>query len=186
MTSRLIVACLCLLLASEARAQFEVLDQDVVFGRSDQVWGGTTDFEFDHDEPSLKIRKLFLRDIGDPPDIGLGRAGPDNVPYTHFPPQAVTPGQNLGTLYWQGYLGTTLGWHQRSAQIYARFWENTGGSLHLATSNGDVSGAPDAGMQDRIVIEKDGTLSLPGVPFDGQRFRIRLPDGSIAYLRVER
>lgn len=184
--TRLLVALFLLAIASPAYAQFEVLDQDVVFGRSDQVWGGATDFEFSVNGPDLKLRKLFLSDIGDPADFGFMRAGPDGVDYRHFPPQAVTPGQNLGTLHWRGYQGLARGFNQRSAQIYARFWENAAGSLHLATSDGATDGAPDSGMQDRIVLEKDGTLSLPGVPFDGRCFRVRLPDSALAKLCIER
>lgn len=167
---------------------YEIFDQEIYFGRSGQPWSGVQDFYVDPNDFAVKMRKVQIQDIGDPPDLGLGRAGPDGAPFDHRSPEAVQPGQNLGTIYWRGYEGPEIGWGRRSAQIYARYHEQASGSLHLATANNwDANtGRPEDGaMRDRVIIEPDGTLNLEGVPFDEHgRFRVRLPDGRIGWVQV--
>jgi hypothetical protein len=157
--------------------------EELLAGRP-SPWDGARDFQVDPDG-NLKARELYLQDIGDPPDLAFGRAGPDDVPFDAGAPAAVSVGANLGTMYWR-FWEPERGWHRRAVQIYARYQGDGAGSLHLATNPGGHVGEPDAGMVDRLVIESDGTLRLDGIPMDEHgRFRVRGPDGRIGYVGVD-
>jgi len=169
-------------------SDYEFHEDVLKAGRKGQIRDDVQDFSVDPVDGIVHARKLLVHEWGDAPDMGFGRMGPDNAPQppNEGAPQECLTGANGGTWYWR-FWEHALGWQRRAAQIYCRKGPHGSGSLHLATAYPDPNGTTiDGQMVDRIVLENDGTLSLPGVPFDGQRFRIRLPDGSIAYLRVER
>jgi hypothetical protein len=177
---------LVLLSAAAGVTAYERLHEDVYLGRRTQ-FDAIQDFYFDLNDVALKARKVYVGDVGDPPDLALRRAGPDNAPFDAQPGQ-LEPGTNIGTIYWQAR--TPTGWDERNAQIYAvaqgvQTSTTAGGSLHLATT--PLAGAPYP--RDRLVIEPDGTLYLAGVPVEetdsGARVRVRLPSGRLGWLRVE-
>lgn len=118
--------------------------------------------------PKLYVRSIIVGDMGDAPDIGLFRAGPDNADRYTATPQAVSEGTNVGTIYWFSYGGFEPHAHPkdgllgsgRMAQIYSRARgpqtaKSTPGSFHIATT-------PDGARTptDRILVEKNGDLWL--------------------------
>ncbi len=154
----------------------------IMFGRegpSDHV----QDFFFEQgDRPALRLRKLQVTDVGDPPDLALRRIGPDGAPWDLPREQfeAVPAGTNIGSIYWQRWDGQGFG--VRQAQIYARTGPGNSGSLHLATT-------PEGGNEpvDRLSFGPDGLMDLGDVPLDtddrgvfmlvrvhGQRAKLRL------------
>ena len=185
---------LLLLLATVATAQepFEVHDREVFMGRT-AIWTGVYDFYLDPKDAQVRVRKLMASEIGNPGQIFLRRAGPDNVPHDWAlsapdrQPARLLMGQNIGHIAWQGYEGPEDGWpFERNAQIFGRYWGLGVGSLHLETSG-----------QERVVLEPEGVLAFPGVPTEYQtligagdprefaRIRVRLADGRLGWIRVE-
>jgi hypothetical protein len=160
----------------------ENYNRDMYFGRQ-TCCAEVQDFAYDLNDFAVKARKIKVADIGNPGQLFLRRAGPDNAPYDSEPGQ-LSPGANIGHIAWQAR--TASGWDGRNAQIYARAVgrqtpSTSAGSLHFATT---PSGTTDP--VDRLVIEADGTLNLAGVPFDGDKVRVRLPDGSLGWIVVKR
>ena len=144
----------------------------------------TQDFLFKQNDQALVLRKLYLTDLGDPPDLALRRIGPDgaawDTPRSDYQPP--TPGSNLGTLYWQGWDGEGFG--DRSAQVYCRKeGDGSGGSLHLATT-------PEDGHEpvDRLTIGPDGMLDFGDTPIgtdDHGPFVLVRVHGVLAKWRLE-
>ena len=141
------------------------------------------DFFFDFNDQALKARKIYLTDVGDPPDLALRRIGPDNSPWDlrreEF--QAVADGQNIGAVYWQAFDGEGFG--GRNAMVYCRARGpqapgSTGGSIVLSST---PIGSPHP--RDRVEIEPDGTLNLSGVPTEYHDnlacVRVRTSDGKL-------
>ena len=159
------------------------LQRDFMLGREGPSTH-TQDFLFKLNDQAFVLRKLYLTDIGDPPDLALRRIGPDGAAWdterADF--QAVRDGQNLGTLYWQGWDGDGFG--DRSAQVYSRRQgDGSGGSLHFATT--PVDGHDPV---DRLTIGTDGLFDLGDTPLDtdarGVFMRVRV-HGQLAKLRLE-
>lgn len=169
----------------ETAALVRWLDRAFMLGReapSDHVQDWSLERAEGDDRPAMRSRKIVVVDVGDAPDLALRRIGPDGAawdcPREAF--VAVTPGSNLGTIYWQGWDGDGFG--VRQAQVYARQQSGGGGSLHLATT--PVGGTEPV---DRVSIGADGLIDLGDVPLDtddqgvflvlrvhGKRARVRL------------
>lgn len=121
------------------------------------------------DTQRLFTHSLILGDIGDPPELVLGRTGPDNAP-PDAEPTGATAGTGLGVVIWRGWSSTGR-WLFNSAQIYARAQEDisdqgAAGSLHFAVTplGGD-------GPEDVLAIYPNGELELAELA-TGNRVRI--------------
>lgn len=176
---------------------WKLRNRNVVMGREGPS-ETAADFYFDNGSQSLTVKKALITDIGDPPDSAMRRIGPDGAPWDlpRSEWRRVPANQNCGTWYWQAIcalsdIATALGFVGRLAQIYARTRgdqtpTSSPGSLHLGTT-------PDGHIEplDRLEIEKDGTLSFPGVPtqYDSVTgvayLRVRTEDGQIRRLKLE-
>jgi hypothetical protein len=160
-----------------------VLTGQLLVGRTD-AWPGAPDFfcrqsstqasvvnhPLADGSPKCYARSLVLGDIGDPPDLVLRRAGPDNADYTASP-APVPAGTFLGGLYWQAWGGrcepgqygywSGCGGNGRTAVIYsltvgAQTGSSRAGSLHLATTPLENNGTP----LDRLVLSDDGRVII--------------------------
>jgi hypothetical protein len=147
-----------ILAALDMEDPYEFVDHTIRAGRHDQSRDDIQDFSCNHEDAQCRMRKLFMQDIGDPPEIGFGRMGPDGAPYNHDSPEEVPPGTALGLLYWRIWEANGGGWRRRMAQIWARYQGNNDGSLHLATAkNGE--------LQERLSIDGDGTWHFQNMPW---------------------
>ena len=159
-----------------------VLTGQLLVGRAD-AWPGAPDFfcrqsttasnvlhPLADGSPKCYVRSLIIGDIGDAPDLGLRRAGPDNANY-NASPEPVGGDTYLGGLYWQvwgarcepGQYGywTGCSGNGRNAIIYSRSaGAQTGtsraGSLHLGTTPMGNNGSPE----DRLVLTEDGQVII--------------------------
>src|SRR6266498_4904700 len=159
-----------------------VLTGQLLAGRTD-AWPGAPDFfcrqstipsnvrhPLADGSPKCYMRSLIIGDIGDAPDLGLRRAGPDNANY-NASPVPVDPGTYLGGLYWQAWGGrcepgqygywSGCGGNGRTAIIYSRsIGAQTGtsraGDLHLGTTPVGNNGSPE----DRLVLSADGRVII--------------------------
>jgi hypothetical protein len=171
-----IVVASCVIGAGAQEPPFEVHNREIFMGRP-AIWTGVYDFYLDPKDAQVRVRKLMASEIGNPGQIFLRRAGPDNVAYDHFPPEAILVGQNIGHIAWQGYEGTEVGWPaERNAQIYARYAGRGKGALILQTSG-----------EDRLMIGENGELNLNTMVFeDGHGLYIPLTLNGVARkLRIE-
>lgn len=142
------------------KAQFGRLDANPLFPDARFNW----EFNRAHAE----LRSLQLSDIGDPPDFGLNRAGPDNGTYTSTP-TPVIPGSNVGTMYGRAW-GTNDSFDMDgpNGKVAGRLWQIYGrlqgeptatsrpGSLHIGTMPPNSLNGPI----DRIVIDQEGRIFL--------------------------
>lgn len=166
------------------------LGEEVYMGR-ERPWSQVSDFLVPADGDGVIIAKLRMNEIGNPSQIMMGRAGPDNVPYNYGRPEALPPGSTIGHIHFRGYEGhSSQGGREfgrRSAQIYSRYWKDAAGSLHFAVRRGGGDG-PDENMDDVLVIEPDGSLDFVGVPTrvkNGQvQMRIKL-GGRVGWLNLD-
>jgi hypothetical protein len=164
----------------------------VYFGRGDE-WGGAPDFLMSLEDlstndagnllqwgtPKLGVRSLVIADKGDAVDLILRRAGPDNSNYNDQNVGIVTGGQNIGTIYWQGYGGSVIpnsggkswmpgnGNNGRVASIYAKTCSDQtatsrSGELFLNTSPQNNAGNPVVMMRlncaGKVMVNFGGTL----------------------------
>lgn len=159
------------------------------------VWMGAPDFFYRNDyrydgakgpldsdgTPKFYTRSLYLADIGDAPDLGLRRAGPDNAtPYSK--PAPLGPDVNIGTIYWQAW-GERCepeqeGWYSgcgnmgRNAQIYVRTRgkqtkSSKAGSLIFAVTPYNNPGNPvdrvEINEMGQVVLQQNGSAKQPSI-----------------------
>lgn len=114
------------------------------------------DFYYSNQFRKVFVRSIIVSEIGDPPDIAIRRA---SGTYPNGTPSQVLSGENIGTLYWQGFTDDA-NYQCRQAQIYARAAENlhsssAGGNLFLATT--PIGGTSTL---DRITILHNGNVGI--------------------------
>ena len=134
-----------------------------IYAGLETFWSSVADFFIDPGE-KLQVRKLTLRDQGNPGQILLGRAGPDNVDPTNgtfVRPQTPEVGQNMGHMAWQAYQLDEEQFGERLAQIHCRYQGSGRGSLHLTTSG-----------VERICLTDDGYLDVSGLADDNESIRV--------------
>ena len=132
-------------------------------GRKGQLRDDIQDFSVDPIDGMVRVRKFFVQDWGDAPDVGFGRMGPDNAPWppNEGAPDEVAIGTNLGTWYWRAW-ERARGWTRRQAQIYCRLGSDGSGSLHFATAQPGGTTNDDA-MRDRLILGPDGVFHFENV-----------------------
>lgn len=129
----------------------ERYDEEIYFGRK-SPWSGIQDHFINPGDGNTGLRKVLIADIGNPANVFLRRAGPDNVPHDHFPPQPLEIGQNVGHIAWQAYEGGDGDrWGARLAQVNVRYQGPGRGSFHILTSG-----------VERLVVDADGRLDISG------------------------
>ena len=134
------------------------------------------DFFYSQRFRRLFTRSICVRDLGDPPDLIIGRAGPDGG----WPDNGglglagVMSNDSLCSIRWQGSfqpsgvgIDTVSGFQGDSATIYARASEDNrrtsdsvyhqGGELHIATTPNGTSSPVD-----RLIIQNDGVFDFRG------------------------
>jgi hypothetical protein len=134
---------------------------DVTFGKITTTPSSIQipDFRWVDDIQKLKVRSLFITDIGDSIDLGLRRVGPDNVGPYHWPPEAVGANKIVGFIYWEPW-GTQDDYAGRIAEIYARTAE-----IPTATSNAgslEFTTTPIGKTKpiERMIIDDDGRVGI--------------------------
>lgn len=139
------------------------------------------DFHYNAAGRRIYARSLAVSEQGDPPDLILQRAGPDN----QYPLPDAGAGAStgllattrIGALYWRpwttpnaGTPGVTTGgsFQTRSGEIYMRCQEDafdgkTGGSMYFTTTPTFVQDAAHSGSpQDRVLIYSNGSTGVIG------------------------
>ncbi len=162
---------------------------DFLFTRQGNIFqmGSIADFIYHQETRRIYTRSAAFVEFGDPPDVIIARAGPDNsYPGVAGGPAGIPGGTNLGVIRWQGSFtpqgGTpdvTLGgaFYKDSAQIYAKAAEDNkfnggtsysqGGELYFATTRSGTSQSV-AGL----ALLNDQTLQIlgPRVVYSGGDF----------------
>jgi hypothetical protein len=139
--------------------------------------GMVADFLYQQQTRRIFTRSLVLAELGDPPDLVISRAGPNNT----YPDNGglgvagVLMSDSLGSIRFQGTYtpaggtpGVTLGgsFQGDSAQIYARASEDNvytgsayhqGGELYFATTPNGTSVSVDA-----LILKQNGDVWIPG------------------------
>jgi len=154
-------------------------NRDVLIGNNKAYAGFGTqnnlavpiDFFYDAAFLRAHLRSVLLTEVGDPPEIGMRRAGGT------YPDGPLTPtgaSETLGIVHFTGWAdSTTDAFQSRSAQIYARASENTtntaaGGELYFGvTPNGTASGTVDAAR-----LSNSGMWNFGPVPLDNAQVSV--------------
>lgn len=134
----------------------------------------TPDFKWDNGNFKLKTKGIHLADIGDTPDLGMRRQGPDNAAFNDAP-VGLLNGETYGRLYFQGwgengafvddYDTPTNGQHQ-AATVGARPTQDTG-VITTTTASGTAIGATTVGL-----------ASVAGLPTAGGQVLIHADNGA--------
>lgn len=144
--------------------------------------GSVPDFAYQQQSRRVFTRSLILAELGDPPDLVISRAGPDDS----WPDNdghgisGVVETDSLGSIRFQGSFtpkngtpGVTVGggFQGDSAAIYARAAEDNvqqtnggfsqGGELYLATAPNGTDETVD-----RLIVRNDGTIDIPTAPIE--------------------
>ncbi len=149
---------------------------DFLFTRQGNIFqlGSIADFMYHQETRRIYTRSAAFVEFGDPPDVIIARAGPDNIyPGVAGGLAGIPSGTTLGVIRWQGSftpqggtVGVTQGgaFHNDSAQIYAKAAEDNnfnggtsysqGGELHFATTPNGTATPVDA-----LVISSDQTVT---------------------------
>ena len=143
-----------------------------IYAGLETAWSLVADF-FISPGKYLQVRKLMVRDQGNPGQIIIGRAGPDGADPTKgfTKPVGVEPTQNVGHIAWIAYQDEGFG--ERLAQIHCRFQGNNRGSLHFSTSG-----------QERVAITEDGFLDLTGLQSEAGGIKVMV-DGKKGILPIQ-
>ena len=149
---------------------------DFLFTRQGNIFqlGSIADFMYHQETRRIYTRSAAFVEFGDPPDVIIARAGPDNIyPGVAGGLAGIPSGTTLGVIRWQGSftpqggtVGVTQGgaFHNDSAQIYAKATEDNkfnggvsysqGGELHFATTPNGTATPVDA-----LIISSDQTVT---------------------------
>lgn len=98
---KIIVLLISLLVISSSYALIAYYNENIEFGNPN-CQEAAPDFQWDNINQKLKVRAMFLNDLGDSPEIGFRRAGPDNATCEQSP-EAIGNGVQIAPIYWQAW-----------------------------------------------------------------------------------